>query len=299
MEILTATVGFCFGITRAYRNISRRAVEDGPFHVAHRGSGHEFDTLVRIERGDPELLRRYPGLAAVTVAHDVTALRDGDRLVLGFHGLPGETKDALAARGVALLDDQLCPFIAKLDRVVERLAREGLDIAIVGTRGNHHCRTAQMIAEQYGRRCYVIETIEDVDTIPEEPGRTLALVGQVTGNTVLFREAADRIRASGRSAEIVRTMCGDSYSRQQHAAELARDADMVLLIDDDGAAAQSVFEVCSLHNARVYRISSKTDIKQEWLTGAERVAIVGGILVPDWMIADVAEWITQEVVPQV
>jgi 4-hydroxy-3-methylbut-2-enyl diphosphate reductase len=294
MEIVTATVGFCFGITRAYRNINRRALDDeAPFSVAHQNSGGEFDTLLRIERGDPELLRRYPGLKRVAVAHEVSALREGDRLVLGFHGLAGDAKNALAARGVALLEDHLCPFIAKLDRVVERLVREGFDIAIVGQRDNHHCRTAQTLADQQGRRCYVIERVEDVDAIRREPERSLALVGQVTGNTVLFQEAANRLRASGLPATVVRTICGDSYSRQKHAAELASQADMVLLIDDQGGAAQSVFEICSLYNERVHRVSSKDEIRPEWFEGIAKLAIIGGILVPEWMIADIARSIAE------
>jgi 4-hydroxy-3-methylbut-2-en-1-yl diphosphate reductase len=293
MQIITATVGFCFGITRAYRNMNRRALDDGPFHVAHQSSGGEFDTLLRIERGDPELLGRYPGLGTLSVAHDLSALGEGDRLVLGFHGLADETKNALAERGVALLDDHLCPFIAKLDRVVERLAGEGFDIAIVGKHGNHHCRTAQMLAAQHGRRCYVIEKAEDIDAIPREAGRTVALVGQVTGNTVVFGEAAERIRESGLPATVVRTMCGDSYSRQKHAAEVARTADVIVLIDDNGGAAQSVYEVCLLHNRRVHRVRAKEDIRPEWFDGAATVAIVGGILVPEWMIANIAESVAQ------
>jgi 4-hydroxy-3-methylbut-2-enyl diphosphate reductase len=296
MEIITAQVGFCFGITRAYRNIGRRAVAEGPFFVAHQNSGGEFDTLLRIERGDPELLARYPGLGNVTVAHDLSALGEGDRLVLGFHGLPRDRKDALTERGVALLDDQLCPFIAKLDRVVERLAREGFDIAIVGKPANHHCRTARKLAEEHGRRCYVIEKTDDIDTIPHDRERQIALVGQVTGNTVVFGDAAERLRNSGLPVTVVRTMCGDSYSRQRHAAELAAQVDVVLLIDDDGGAAQSVFEVCAMHSERIYRVDRKEAIRPEWLEGAGKVAIIGGILVPEWTIEDFAKSLAEAAV---
>ena len=60
-----------------------------------------------------------------------------------FTELDKDAKTSLAANGVDLLDDLICPFIAKLDRVVERLARDGFDIAIVGTSDNHHCREAK------------------------------------------------------------------------------------------------------------------------------------------------------------
>jgi hypothetical protein len=56
MEVVTAQLGFCFGITRAYDAMNKHASE-APIHVAHR-SGGTFDTLRRIERTDPSATRR-------------------------------------------------------------------------------------------------------------------------------------------------------------------------------------------------------------------------------------------------
>jgi 4-hydroxy-3-methylbut-2-enyl diphosphate reductase len=291
MEILTANMGFCIGINRAYRGMNERALKDSPFTVAHQNSKSEFDTLRRIERKEPELLNRYPGLDSVSVTYDVATLDDDERLVTGFHGLPQDTKEKLAARGVELLDDLICPFIAKLDRVMERYATEGFDIAIVGTKDNHHCRTAHEIAEQHGQRCFVIERAEDIESLPHEEGRHIVLVGQVTGNTETFNEVVERIRKSEMPVKILKTMCSDSYSRQKATAELAREADVVILFDDGGDAARSVFEVCSRINQRVHRVRSKEEICAEWFNGASKTAIVSGILVPDWSIQQMAEHI--------
>src|SRR5215471_12014855 len=228
MEVLTASVGFCLGITRAYRGMNKRALAEAPFAVTHQGAGGEFDTLSRIERREAGLLADYPGLRELSVVRDVSTLGAGDRLVLGFHGLNKETKASLAARGVDLLDDLICPFIAKLDRVVERLVRDGFDIAIVGTRGNHHCRVANKLATEHGRRCFVIERADDIETLPKDA--RVALVGQVTGNTEIFTEVIARIRACDAPIKIVKTMCSDSYQRQRSAADLARQAEVVILL---------------------------------------------------------------------
>src|SRR5262245_63695087 len=99
MEVLTANAGFCLGITRAYRAMNERALSEAPFAVAHQNAGGEFDTLQRIERRDPDLLALYPGLGRVSVPRDLSALGQGDRLVLGFHGLNRDTKEHLAERG--------------------------------------------------------------------------------------------------------------------------------------------------------------------------------------------------------
>jgi 4-hydroxy-3-methylbut-2-enyl diphosphate reductase len=288
MEILTAPTGFCIGINRAYREMNERALKDAPFAVAHQNSGMDYDTLRRIERRDPELLNRYPGLEKVSVKYDVETLGEGDRLVLGFHGLPSNSKDGLAERGVNLLDDLICPFIAKLDRVVERHVLAGFDIAIVGTRENHHCRTAKKFAVEHGRQCYVIERAEDIESLKIAEGQPIVLVGQVTGNTETFREVIARIEKSAMPVKIVKTMCSDSYSRQEVAVDLAGKADLVILVDDGGDGSQSVFEVCSRVNKRVHRVHSKDEIKFEWFDGVQKLAIVGGILVPEWTINDVA-----------
>ena len=200
MDVRTAQVGFCFGIERAYSAFDKHARSGERIHVAHRGGG-AWDTLRRIERRDPALLDRYPGLQDVAVAHDVATLKNGDKLMIGFHGLADHTKAALEARGVALVEDMLCPFIAKLDRVVERLAGEGYDIAIVGKRGNHHCVVAQELADRHGQRCYVIEVPEDIDAIPPQERHRLALVGQVTGNTVTFDAVVEHIRQCPHAGE--------------------------------------------------------------------------------------------------
>jgi 4-hydroxy-3-methylbut-2-enyl diphosphate reductase len=284
MEILTANGGFCIGISRAYRGMDERARSDAPFAVAHQGSASAFDTLRRIEHRDPDLLARYSGLQKVQVVHDVDQLKAGDRLVLGFHGLPKETKADLAARGVDLLEDLICPFIAKLDRVVERLAGEGYDIAIVGAKGNHHCQMAEKFASAHGRRCYVIEKPEDIDALAEVQDQPVALVGQVTGNTAVFTAVVERIRTAETPIKVVKTMCSDSYGRQKTAAELARAADLVILIDDGGGAAQSLFEVCVGINPRIHRVRGNDDIRAGWFEGVGKTAIIGGILVPQWMI---------------
>jgi 4-hydroxy-3-methylbut-2-enyl diphosphate reductase len=291
MEILIEKAGFCIGITRAYREMNKRAMNEGTFTVTHQNSEGEHDTLRRIERGDPNLLALYPGLGTLSVTHDASALGSGDRLVLGFHGLPKETKKDLAARGVEFVDDLICPFIAKLDRVVERAVADGFDIAIVGKKLNHHCQTAQKIAEEHGRSCFVLECADDVDLLPRDTGRRIALVGQVTGNTQTFKEVVERLHKSALSIKIVKTMCSDSHSRQKAAIELARKADLVVLVDDGKDASQSVFEVCSRVNERVYRIRSKKDIRPEWFDGASKTAIVAGILVPDWSLQEVAQYI--------
>ena len=102
---------------------------------------------------------------------------------------------------------------------------------------------------------------------------------------------------TGPSVHVRQTICSDSYQRQQHALELAQQADCCLIVDDGGAASQSLFEVLSAVHPQVTRVrwredgSWKATLDVSWLTGARRVAVVGGILVPQWALDAVAAYI--------
>lgn len=291
MEILVASLGFCMGIERAYRGMSKRGLAEGSFSVTHQNSASEHDTLRRIEHRDPDLLSRYPGLAGLTVTHDVGSIEPGGRVVLGFHGLTDADKQRIADRGAEIVEDLICPFIAKLDRVVERHAAAGYDIAIVGTPNNHHVKTAHAIAARHGRRCFTIVAADDIEKLSLSPEQPTVLVGQVTGNTRVFHDTIARIKEAGLPIKLVKTMCSDSYKRQLGAEDLARRADVVIVYDDGGDGSQSVFEVCSQVSPNVRRVRGKDDIRSEWLADTSAVALVGGILVPEWRLAEMAEHI--------
>lgn len=302
MEVRTAQAGWCVGIERTYRLMNKQAslAAGKPIYATHHchtpHTNDDLDTLRRIEQGDGRLLAQYPALKDVQVLHDPSVLQGDETLLLGFHGLPRDAIEDLTGRGIEVKDYK-CPFIARLDDTVDRLVAEGFDILIMGKSKNHHCLYAQEVASKHQRQCVVIEKIEDVDTIPVETAARWALVGQVTGNTLLWQAVGERVQQRGLAAQVVQTVCSDSYQRQETAMALAHQADCCLVVDDGGGASQSLFEVLSAVHAKVYRFrwrddeSWKASIDGSWLMGASSVAVVGGILVPQWAIAEVAAYV--------
>jgi 4-hydroxy-3-methylbut-2-enyl diphosphate reductase len=296
MEIKTAQLGFCFGIERAYRGINDIAATQGEVKVFHERNKNEWDTLRRIEKGDSYLLNLYPNINNVSVLHDFSSLQRGDNAVLGFHGVDKRVKERLVTSGIEVQDLQ-CPFISRMDSVVEELTKEGFNIIAFGKTQSHHCLEAQRIAQEHGRKCVIVEKAEDVDEIYFEPESHWACVGAVTGNTFVWEQVVSKLGKMDIPVKIVKTVCSDSFKRQEQANQLAQEAEVVLVVDDGGGASLSVYEVCSLINERVYRIDSKEDIQREWFEGVTKVAIVGGILVPQWTIDEMASYLQLYVSP--
>jgi 4-hydroxy-3-methylbut-2-en-1-yl diphosphate reductase len=169
MEIKKAKHGFCVGIKRAYQGMNRIAAKEEEVNVFHRlatsPKALEWDTLRRIENGDPDLLKLYPNLSNVSVVNNPSSFESGDKVVLGFHGVENEVKERLQATNVVVQDLQ-CPFISKYNSTLKELAAEGFNLIAFGRKDDHHCLDAQRVAHEYGRMCVVVEKAADVDRIP-------------------------------------------------------------------------------------------------------------------------------------
>lgn len=298
VKITTATIGFCVGIEQAYQAMDRIAADrESTFAVHQCTSPHknvEWDTLRRIKNEDARLISLYPNLRKVSVLdpHDLSSLQKGDLVVLGFHGVEKGVQERLEREGVAV-DDRQCPFIAKLNEVTEKLVAEGFDIIIFGKRQNHHCVYAQKVAEAHGRRCVVAERPEDIEAMPNEQERKWAFIGQVTGNVLEYDRVKRTLQEKNVPAKIVETVCSDSYLRQNMAVKLAQEVEVMIVVDDGSGSSLSVFEVCAEQTTRVYRIRSKEDIQRGWFDGIKKAAVVGGILVPQWTLDEVAQHMEQ------
>jgi 4-hydroxy-3-methylbut-2-enyl diphosphate reductase len=286
------------GIEQAYQAMNKIAADrESTFAVHQCTTPHknaEWDTLKRIETKDAALMSRYPNLRNISVLdpHDLSNLQAGDMVVVGFHGVGPEVRERLERDG-AVVDDRQCPFISRLNDTIETLVMDGFDIIIFGKRGNHHCLEAHRLAEIHGRRCVVAERPEDIETLPNEQEYKWAFVGQVTGNTLEYNRVKRALQKENIPVKIVETVCSDSYLRQNMGVQLAQKADVVIVVDDGSGSSLSVFEVCDEQQAQVYRIRSKAEIQREWFDGCKNAAIVGGILVPQWILDDVAMHVEQ------
>jgi 4-hydroxy-3-methylbut-2-enyl diphosphate reductase len=296
MDVQIATTGMCFGIERAYKMIERLVEKTPGLHAGHKCSGQhknaEWDTLYRIERGDPELLKRYPGLAKLNIVHDDSEVGEGDELAIGYHGYEPERMQDLEARGVKL-HDYMCPFIARMHNTAEKLATDGYDVIAFGKPLNHHTTYCQRAAERAGRVGIIAEDLASIADELANPERNWACVGQVTGNVAKWTVFSEGLVARGIPVHLVDTVCSDSHDRQGEAQKLAGQADVVVLVDDGGGASVSVLEAVQLVNPRVFRTGTGMPLQREWFEGVSSVAVVGGIMVPDWTLQEIGTKIRQ------
>ena len=304
MDIQVAQIGLCWGIDRAYQLMAKDSLvmPDKALYATHRsalpGTNQDLDTLGRIANREPHTLEAYPGLESITVLADLSSLGKGDSVALGFHGISKEEVADLKARGVEVRDHK-CPFIADLDKQMEKAVAVGFNLVFMGKLTSHHARYACEVAERDGRRCVVINTVEELTAIQPASGERWALFAQVTGNTLLWEQLVKANKETGLAEMVVATLCSDSFDRQTEALALADSCDGILLVDDGGGGSSSVYDLVSARKIMVWRLRWREDgtwkeaVDMNWFAGLGRLGMIGGINIPSWALAEVKRHIEE------
>ena len=119
---VASEAGACFGVDRALK-LALRAAEEaiGPVHT--------LGPLIHNPSVVADLDRR--GVSVV----DGPQVAAGDTLLLRTHGVPPQVEEAARQSGAIVLD-ATCPFVKKVHRAIERLAKDGYQPIIVGEAGH-------------------------------------------------------------------------------------------------------------------------------------------------------------------
>ena len=121
--LLASPRGFCAGVDRAIEIVERALERFGPpVYVRHEivHNRHVVDTL------------RAKGAVFIEDPADVP---EGAPLVFSAHGVSPAVREAAGARALQVID-ATCPLVTKVHKEAQRMAREELEIVMIGHRGH-------------------------------------------------------------------------------------------------------------------------------------------------------------------
>ncbi len=297
MNIIVANSGFCFAIKRAYQEIDKLISSGQKVAVCCTHNDHvkntDWDILHRIETADPELFKHYPNLQHVNLVNDYIDVPSGTYLAIGHRGIPLETKTELERRNI-VIHSVKCQFMEKMDKTADELTEKGYDLIVFGKPENKHCMFALNAASKHGRHSLIAEELAQIKDDIIQPDRSWACIAQTTGKAQVWQKFIEELRQVAPSVHVVDTICTDCKKRFEEAVGLALQADMAIVIDDGGGVSSSLYETCIEVNHNTVKYDTKCTLDKELLTGVENVAIVGGILVPEWILASIANKISHQ-----
>jgi len=208
-------------------------------------------------------------------------------VMITAHGASEAAMQRVRARGLDVLE-ATCPLVHLAHRAVAKLVRQGYHPIIIGKRDHVEVRG---MTEDY-QHFNVVLTEAEVFELAEHP--RFGIVAQTTQPIERVRHLVGLIRWRFPKSEVrfIDTVCQPTKQRQNAAAELAQQSDVVVVIG--GVHSNNTHELvktCLKHCARVHHVQTADDLKPEWFVRADTVGVTAGTSTPDSIVASVEEWL--------
>jgi len=147
----------------------------------------------------------------------------------------------------------------------------------------------------------LVETIEDVAAIPQDPERPLAFLTQTTLSVddTAGIVAALRERFPGIAGPRAEDICYATSNRQESVKAIAGECDLVLVIGAPNSSnSVRLVEVAERSGARARLIQRASEITPEWLDQITTIGVTAGASAPEFLVREVIdrlrEWRTIE-----
>ena len=268
MRILRAVhLGMCFGV--------RDAID---LALEHAGAGPL--TILGDLVHNPTVLSALDA-RGIAVAHDVADVRTPTVMVTA-HGTSERSLARTRALGLAVVE-ATCPLVRVAHRAVAALARAGYHVVIVGQRD--HVEVRGLTGDLDEGSFDVVLGEDDVLALEEHP--RIGVAAQTTQAVEKVRRLVALIEQRFPRSEVrfVDTVCKPTKDRQSAAIEMARQADVVIVVGGRTSNnTRELVKTCGRYCPRVHHVQTDADVRPEWLDRANVVGLTAGTSTPDDVI---------------
>ena len=269
--LLAAPRGYCAGVDRAVEAVEEALTRHGAPVYVRKQIVHNLHVVRDLEA---------KGAVFVEAETDVP---EGAVVVLSAHGVAPSVYEAARARHLVVLD-ATCPLVTKVHLEARRFAADDRTILLIGHAGHEEVIGT---TGQAPSRTVLVQSVEDARTIqvPDPDGlsyltQTTLSVDETNEILSVLRERFPMIQGPPRE-----DICYATQNRQDAVKEIARRADVVLVIGSDNSSnSNRLAEVARELGTPAYLVDDETEVDPAWLEGREVVGVTSGASAPDWLV---------------
>jgi 4-hydroxy-3-methylbut-2-en-1-yl diphosphate reductase len=272
--------GFCAGVDRAIEIVERAIDRLGPpIYVRHEVVHNRFVVDDLRNRG------------AVFV-EEIDEIPAGANCIFSAHGVSQAVRDAARDRSLTVFD-ATCPLVTKVHIEVQRYAREGRDVVLIGHAGHPEVEgTMGQFDARYGGAIHLVESPEDVSRLqPKQPGH-MAYVTQTTLSMDDTAKVIDALRMHFPAIMGPRKddICYATTNRQEAVKALVQQVDVLLVVGSANSSNSTrLRELGTLAGVQSRLIDGPDDIDPAWFVGCGAVGVTAGASAPEHIVQRVVE----------
>ncbi len=278
--VLAKSAGFCYGVRRAVELAARQHGQCamlGP--IIH--NAHVVEDLARL------------GVRRVDTPEKVA---QGETVIIRSHGEGRAVFDCLRSRGARIVDST-CPRVRRIQQLVSDAEGEGRWPLIIGDAGHPEV----LGVAGWCAHPLIFQTPESIaNWLKEDPERRclpLTVVSQTTCTQKLFEICVEILKKECTNLKIFDTICNATHMRQSEAAEIAAQADAMIVVGDrQSANTRHLTEICSELCPQVFPIERADELPVEQLKMCRRVGLTAGASTPARIIKEVYMTMSEETI---
>jgi 4-hydroxy-3-methylbut-2-enyl diphosphate reductase len=277
--LLASPRGYCAGVDRAVIAVEKALDHYGAPVYVRKQIVHNKHVVSSLER------------RGAIFVDEVDEAPIGSVLVFSAHGVSPAVVAAAEARQLNTID-ATCPLVTKVHREVQRFAKEGYDILLVGHEGHEE------VEGTAGEAPDVVQIVDGDDTIAATQIRDPEKVIWLSQTTLSVDETMQTVLKLREKYPTLQNppsddICYATQNRQVAIKKVGAQSDLVIVV---GSANSSntvrLVEVALEAGAKAaYRVDFASEIDDSWFEGVETVGVTSGASVPEELVTEVLDYI--------
>ncbi len=284
--ILANPRGFCAGVERAIEIVQRALEKYGPpVYVRHE---------IVHNRRVVETLRE----AGAVFVDSLDDIPDGAVTVFSAHGVPQSVMDHAVQRDLPVLD-ATCPLVSKVHREGRHHADKGREVVLIGHAGHPE---VEGTSGQIQGGVLLVSSPEDAAKLNVRDPSAIAYVTQTTLSVDDTREVIEALKT--RFPDIqgpdVKDICYATQNRQSAVRQLAREADLVLVVGSKNSSnSNRLCELAIDEGVPAHLLDHPNDLDPGWLDGVARIGLTAGASAPEELVTEIIDSLSKIVPTEV
>ncbi|MFC3418091.1 4-hydroxy-3-methylbut-2-enyl diphosphate reductase [Salinicoccus hispanicus] len=277
--------GYCYGVVDAMviaRNASMDKTLPRPIYILGMIVHNKHVTDAFEEDG----IRTLDGANRLEILEGI----DEGTVIFTAHGVSPQVKERAKEKGLTCID-ATCPDVEVTHQLIREKTDKGYDVIYVGKKGHPEPEGAIGVSPDH---VHLVETIDDVKALPEELiNKKLIVTNQTTMSQWDVSHLMDQLKAQYPHIEVHKEICLATQVRQEAVAEQAKEADLLIVVGDPKSNNSNRLAQVSkeIAHTNAHRISSLSELKNEWLEGIGSVAVTAGASTPTPLVKEVIDYI--------
>jgi 4-hydroxy-3-methylbut-2-enyl diphosphate reductase len=264
---LAQSYGFCYGV--------KRAIEIAEQHPGSKTYGpliHNKDEINRLKEN-----------YNIGLAENLQDAEDTKTIVIRTHGIPKNELKTLKRNNHKMIN-ATCPYVTKPQQIVESMSKEDYSVVIFGDKNHPEIKGVYSYGDT--ENTFIVNTPQDIEF--KKLKSKVAVVAQTTRKPKDFMAIVEVLVGRIKEVRVFNTICNAPFENQDAAAELAREADIMIVIGGKHSSnTKQLHSICKQYCEDSFLIENEKELKIEWFKDKNLCGISAGASTPDWIVQNV------------